>query len=69
METPAPICQHPVRDGEPCVGPFLENLGTSCGLWEQDPQSHLIPSPRPQSQRSRREGYDLQRVRRPDRWR
>ncbi len=28
------LCQHPVRAGFDCVGPFLENLPTRCGLWE-----------------------------------
>jgi hypothetical protein len=28
------ICQHIVRDGANCVGPFLENIETECQLWE-----------------------------------
>lgn len=28
------ICQHIVRDGAECVGPFLEDTETHCGLWE-----------------------------------
>ncbi len=28
------ICQHIVRSGSSCVGPFLENLETDCQLWE-----------------------------------
>ena len=28
------ICQHIVRDGANCVGPFLENIETQCLLWE-----------------------------------
>lgn len=28
------ICQHIVRDGAACVGPFLENIETDCQLWE-----------------------------------
>ena len=28
------ICQHIVRDGSGCVGPFLENIETECLLWE-----------------------------------
>ncbi len=28
------LCQHPVRAGLDCVGPFLEDLPTRCGLWE-----------------------------------
>jgi hypothetical protein len=65
------LCQHPVREreGKPCVGPFLEDLTTDCGLWEAHPQSHLIPLPQPERwQRRRREGYDLTRAWRDD-WR
>jgi hypothetical protein len=64
------ICQHPVREGKECVGPFLEDLATSCGLWEPHPQSHLIPLPQPErwQRRRRREGFDLQRAWRDD-WR
>ncbi len=29
------LCQHPVRAGLDCVGPFLEDLPTRCGLWER----------------------------------
>ena len=28
------ICDHPVRSGFDCVGPFIEDLPTECGLWE-----------------------------------
>jgi len=28
------LCTHPVRDGFDCVGPFMEDLPTACGLWE-----------------------------------
>jgi hypothetical protein len=28
------LCTHPVRDGFDCVGPFMDDLPTSCGLWE-----------------------------------
>ncbi|MPZ49364.1 MAG: hypothetical protein GEU75_08720 [Dehalococcoidia bacterium] len=57
-------CQHPIREGQDCVGPFLEDIGTGCGLWEPHPQSHLIPLPQPEpwQRRRRREGFDLQRV-------
>jgi hypothetical protein len=57
------VCTHPVRDGRQCVGPFLEDLVTDCGLWEGHPQSHLIPLPEPErwQQRRRREGFDMQR--------
>ena len=64
------ICQHPVREGKECVGPFLDDLGTDCGLWEPHPQSHLIPLPQPErwQRRRRREGFDFQRAYRDD-WR
>ena len=28
------ICEHPVRSGFDCIGPFIEDLPTDCGLWE-----------------------------------
>ena len=28
------LCDHPVRSGFDCVGPFIEDLPTDCGLWE-----------------------------------
>ena len=57
------LCQHPIREGKDCVGPFLEDLGTACGLWEPDPRSRQIPLPEPErwQRRRRREGYDLVR--------
>jgi hypothetical protein len=62
------LCTHPIREGKECVGPFLDDLGTSCGLWEANPQSHLIPLPQPErwQRRRRREGFDLQRAWRDD---
>ena len=53
------LCMHPAREGRACVGPFLEDLTTSCGLWERNPQSHLIPLPQPErwQGRRRREAY------------
>jgi hypothetical protein len=64
------ICLHPARDGKECVGPFLEDLETGCGLWERVAQAYLIPLPQPErwQHRQRREGYDLQRAPRTD-WR
>ena len=58
------VCQHPVREGKDCVGPFLDDLGTGCGLWELHPQSDLIPLPQPErwQRRRRREGFDYQRA-------
>ncbi len=28
------LCSHIIRDGKDCVGPFLEQMETSCLLWE-----------------------------------
>ncbi len=28
------VCRHIIRDGSPCVGPFLDDTETQCGLWE-----------------------------------
>ena len=36
----AMICTHIVRDGKDCVGPFIEDIETDCGLWE--PNSDLV---------------------------
>jgi len=32
------ICRHIVRDGRECVGPFLDETETTCGLWEERPR-------------------------------
>jgi hypothetical protein len=32
------ICQHIVREGRECVGPFLDDHETPCGLWEAKPR-------------------------------
>jgi hypothetical protein len=29
------LCRHIIRDGSTCVGPFLEDTETRCGLWEE----------------------------------
>lgn len=29
------ICRHIIRDGRECVGPFLDDTETTCGLWEE----------------------------------
>lgn len=29
------LCRHLIRDGSPCVGPFLDETETHCGLWEE----------------------------------
>jgi hypothetical protein len=28
------VCLHIVREGSQCVGPFLDESPTTCGLWE-----------------------------------
>ena len=28
------LCQHIIREGSECVGPFLDDTETHCGLWE-----------------------------------
>ena len=61
---PASICNHPAREGRECVGPFLEDITTDCGLWEVHPDSHLVPLPqllpgKDWQRRRRRQGFDL----------
>jgi hypothetical protein len=43
------ICQHIVREGMTCVGPFLDDAETDCGLWEYKPR--LLPPVRQQVER------------------
>ena len=31
------LCRHIIRDGSACVGPFLDDHETQCGLWEPAP--------------------------------
>jgi hypothetical protein len=63
--TPEPqmLCGHPAREGRACVGPFLHDLATDCGLWEPHPDRHLIAMPVPDrwQGRRRRSGFDMQR--------
>lgn len=33
------LCEHIVRDGQDCVGPFLEDVETECGLWDANEQA------------------------------
>lgn len=33
------LCTHIVRDGKDCVGPFLEDIETECGLWDPNQQA------------------------------
>lgn len=32
-------CTHIVREGKNCVGPFLEDVETACGLWDPNAQA------------------------------
>ncbi len=32
------LCDHIIRDGSNCVGPFLDETETTCGLWELHPR-------------------------------
>lgn len=43
------ICTHIVRDGKDCVGPFLDDVETDCGLW--DPNEQAMARARRLSQR------------------
>ena len=63
VREPLMICGHPARDGRECVGPFLHDLPTACGLWEPHPDRHLIAVPVPDrwQGRRRRSGYDMRR--------
>lgn len=36
------LCQHLIRDGMECVGPFLDEAETACGLWEIKPGSRWL---------------------------
>ena len=38
------LCTHIVRDGQACIGPFLEDLSTHCGLWELHPDRQPVAS-------------------------
>ena len=33
------LCEHPIRSGFDCIGPFIEDLPTDCGLWELQSES------------------------------
>jgi hypothetical protein len=60
---PVMLCGHPVRDGQECIGPFLHDLPTDCGLWEPHPDRHLIAAPVPDRWQGRRQrgGFDMRR--------
>jgi hypothetical protein len=34
------LCSHIIRDGKPCVGPFLDQMETDCRLW--DPSERTV---------------------------
>ena len=36
------LCRHIIRDGMTCVGPFLDDTETTCGLWELKPGSRWL---------------------------
>jgi hypothetical protein len=36
-------CRHIIRDGSPCVGPFLDDTPTTCGLFEPKPGRSAPP--------------------------
>ena len=63
VREPVTVCSHPAREGRECVGPFLHDLTTGCGLWEPHPESHLIAAPVPDrwQGRRRRGGFDMRR--------
>ena len=38
------LCMHIVREGSECVGPFLDDAETTCGLWEANaPEGSVGP--------------------------
>ncbi len=36
------LCQHIVRDGMECVGPFMDDYSTACGFWEPAPRQEAV---------------------------
>lgn len=39
------LCLHIVREGRECVGPFLDDTETTCGLWEHKDRRTAGQSP------------------------
>jgi hypothetical protein len=39
------LCEHPIRAGFDCIGPFLDDIPTDCGLWEAMPRPVRRPAP------------------------
>ncbi len=40
------LCEHPIRDGFDCIGPFIEDLPTECRLWEPKSESSGVAAGR-----------------------
>ncbi len=57
------LCTHVIRDGMQCVGPFLDDHETSCGIWELRPGTN--PSPLGESRPSLSRVYAAQQRPRP----
>ena len=38
------LCTHIIRDGRECVGPFLDDHETTCGLWEPRADAAKTPA-------------------------
>lgn len=36
------LCLHIIREGRECVGPFLDDTETTCGLWERRDRDALV---------------------------
>ena len=45
------LCEHPIRSGFDCIGPFLEDVPTGCQLWEERRQREPVAPARAQEQR------------------
>ncbi len=52
------LCTHPVRDGFDCIGPFLEDLPTECGFWEDGRHATRPPHRPGAATAARRDGSD-----------
>jgi len=37
------LCMHIVREARQCVGPFLDDAQTTCGLWEERKEGQPLP--------------------------
>ena len=36
------LCEHIIREGSECVGPFLDDTDTHCRLWEEKPGARPV---------------------------